>query len=136
MRSLASIVRPLASIASPYSASSSSSSRVFAPSQTFLGGVRHRVEFSYVQKNKDADTKNLPFKINRTTSGNLPIYAKIRKRGTEVTTIVRMCFGDVQALRKELMNVCEAPVREHAGFLEVKGLHTHKIKDWLVSLGF
>ena len=42
----------------------------------------------------------------------------------------------MQALKKDLMSICEAPVRERCGSLEVKGLHVIKIKQWLVHLGF
>merc|ERR1712196_212114 len=75
------------------------------------------------------------WKVLRTHNGNLPVYTRIRYGGLEVTTLVQHFFGDVETMRKELMNVCESPVRVRAGKLEVRGLHSWKIKEWLVSLG-
>eukprot|EP00922_Rhytidocystis_sp_ex-Travisia-forbesii_P057185 GHVS01084719.1.p2 GENE.GHVS01084719.1~~GHVS01084719.1.p2 ORF type:complete len:100 (+),score=3.10 GHVS01084719.1:41-340(+) len=80
--------------------------------------------------------QNVPFKISRTPSGNLPVYCKIRRRGTDITTSVRHIMGDINSLRKDLQLICEAPVRERIGSLEVKGLHVNKIKGWLTHIGF
>ncbi|KAL8272712.1 hypothetical protein Esti_003348 [Eimeria stiedai] len=74
--------------------------------------------------------------VLRTPSGNLPVYSRIRKHGTVVTTIIRHAMGDISALKKDLLAICEAPVRERCGTLEVKGLHVLKIKQWLTHLGF
>ena len=52
-----------------------------------------------------------------------------------MNTIVRCIQGDFDKLRKELASICEAPVRVHIGSLEVKGLHTWKVKEYLESLG-
>ncbi|KNG75985.1 hypothetical protein PFMG_01766 [Plasmodium falciparum IGH-CR14] len=38
--------------------------------------------------------------------------------------------------KDHLRNICEAPVREHVGFIEVKGLPPLKIKQWLQHIGF
>eukprot|EP00920_Eleutheroschizon_duboscqi_P002984 GHVT01007155.1.p1 GENE.GHVT01007155.1~~GHVT01007155.1.p1 ORF type:complete len:221 (+),score=44.90 GHVT01007155.1:263-925(+) len=102
---------------------------------------RGLVEMSFARKRKtsqEAEKQKAkpPFQVARTPSGNLPVYARIRRGGLQVTTILRHCFGDVKALRQDLMNVCEAPVRERLGSLEVKGLHTIKIKQWLKHTGF
>ncbi|SOV78288.1 mitochondrial large subunit ribosomal protein, putative [Plasmodium sp. gorilla clade G3] len=101
--------------------------------------------FSYFNKRSILQTKfkkkndtsyNLPFKVSRTISGNLPVYPKIRRHGTIVTTIVRHIYGDIKVFKDHLRNICEAPVREHVGYIEVKGLHTLKIKQWLQHIGF
>eukprot|EP00928_Gymnodinium_smaydae_P044072 TRINITY_DN29425_c0_g2_i1.p2 TRINITY_DN29425_c0_g2~~TRINITY_DN29425_c0_g2_i1.p2 ORF type:complete len:229 (+),score=42.87 TRINITY_DN29425_c0_g2_i1:56-688(+) len=76
-----------------------------------------------------------PWKVLRTQNGNLPVYEQFRKHGTEVTTYIKHFYGDVETMRKDLNRVCEAPVRVRAGALEVRGLHSWKIKEWLVSLG-
>lgn len=31
---------------------------------------------------------------------------------------------------------CEAPARVRTGSIEIKGLHSWKLKEWLTSLGF
>lgn len=85
---------------------------------------------------KDDNTYNFPFRVSRTTSGNLPVYPKIRRHGTIVTTVVRHIYGDIKVFKEHLRNICEAPVREHVGYIEVKGLHTLKIKQWLQHIGF
>ncbi|SBT35844.1 mitochondrial large subunit ribosomal protein, putative [Plasmodium ovale wallikeri] len=41
-----------------------------------------------------------------------------------------------KVFKEHLRNICEAPVREHIGYIEVKGLHTLKIKQWLQHIGF
>jgi len=76
-----------------------------------------------------------PWKVLRTHNGNLPVYECFRKHGTVATTMVRHFYGDVEHMRKALMVVCEAPVRIRAGNIEVQGLHSWKIKEWLLSLG-
>eukprot|EP00745_Piridium_sociabile_P004802 TRINITY_DN128933_c0_g1_i2.p1 TRINITY_DN128933_c0_g1~~TRINITY_DN128933_c0_g1_i2.p1 ORF type:complete len:117 (+),score=4.08 TRINITY_DN128933_c0_g1_i2:116-466(+) len=96
--------------------------------------VIHQVKFSPLREKKDLT--HVPFKVSRTPSGNLPVYAKIRHHGTNVTTVLRRFLGDVAVAKRELRIVCEAPARSRAGKLEVKGLHVEKIKGWLVSLGF
>ncbi|CAE7796009.1 unnamed protein product [Symbiodinium sp. CCMP2592] len=81
---------------------------------------------------KDQPTK--PWKVLRSHNGNLPVYTRYHKAGSEVLTVVHHFFGDIEAMRKELMQVCEAPVRIRAGHFEVRGLHVWKIKEWLVKL--
>mmetsp|Transcript_64828 Transcript_64828/g.193182 ORF Transcript_64828/g.193182 Transcript_64828/m.193182 type:complete len:224 (-) Transcript_64828:100-771(-) len=76
-----------------------------------------------------------PWKVLRTHNGNLPVYLRVSYQGAVVTTMVSHFFGDVEHMRKELMKVCEAPVRLRASRFEIRGLHTWKIKEWLVSLG-
>lgn len=76
----------------------------------------------------------VPFKVSRTSSGNLPVYTRFKANGKRGTTIVRNIRGDIQAIKKEIMTVCEAPVRERVGSLEVKGIHAMKLKQWLLSL--
>mmetsp|Transcript_63802 Transcript_63802/g.103347 ORF Transcript_63802/g.103347 Transcript_63802/m.103347 type:complete len:202 (+) Transcript_63802:39-644(+) len=83
----------------------------------------------------EPDRQPPPWKILRSHNGNIPVYTRYRHGGTEVTTLVRHFFGDVENMRKQLMQVCESPVRMRAGKLEVRGLHKWKIKEWLMSLG-
>jgi len=78
----------------------------------------------------------IKFRINRTINGNLPIYERFRRGGCEAMTVIRLIEGDVDQLRKKLMMVCEAPCRVRTGCVELRGLHTWKIKEWLTSLGF
>mmetsp|Transcript_123334 Transcript_123334/g.217401 ORF Transcript_123334/g.217401 Transcript_123334/m.217401 type:complete len:128 (-) Transcript_123334:16-399(-) len=83
----------------------------------------------------EEDRPRPPWKVLRTHNGNLPVYDRFRRHGAIVTTYVRHFYGDAEHMRKELMMLCESPVRLRSGCFEVRGLHTWKIKEWLVSLG-
>ena len=54
--------------------------------------------------------------VQRSASGNFPVYTKLRRDGgEEVTTWVRKIEGDHEAFAKELRLICEAPVRVRTG---------------------
>ena len=78
----------------------------------------------------------LSYLVKRTRNNELPVYKKFRSEGKQINTVVRLIHGDYLALRKELAAVCEAPVRVHIGSLEVKGIHTWKVKEFLEAQGF
>ncbi|CAJ1354524.1 unnamed protein product [Effrenium voratum] len=80
-------------------------------------------------------TEPKPWKVLRTQNGNLPVYTRYSHAGAEVSTLVKHVYGDIAAMRKELMMVTEAPCRVRPGKLEVRGLHRWKLKEWLMSLG-
>lgn len=100
-----------------------------------LGWTRSIVQAQFARRS-NVDSKKLPFKVTRTPSGNLAVYTKIRAHGTFVCTVVRHIHGDVQALKEQLRILCESPVRERIGSLEIQGPHVRKVKSWLVSCGF
>ena len=52
-----------------------------------------------------------------------------------MNTVVRHVRGDMDALRKDLANICESPVKIHMGSVEVRGIHTWKIKEYFESIG-
>eukprot|EP00397_Hematodinium_sp_SG-2012_P068249 GEMP01109751.1.p1 GENE.GEMP01109751.1~~GEMP01109751.1.p1 ORF type:complete len:131 (+),score=12.15 GEMP01109751.1:49-441(+) len=79
-------------------------------------------------------SKDIPFRVNRTANGNLPVYERFRNKGRSVNTFVSLFDGDQEAMRKALMRVCESPVRVRFGSFEVRGLHSWKIKEWLESI--
>jgi len=79
-------------------------------------------------------SKDIPFRVNRTSNGNLPVYEVYRSAGRTVSTVVRLFEGDQEAMRQSLMRVCESPVRVRYGSFEVRGLHSWKIKEWLESI--
>eukprot|EP00929_Paragymnodinium_shiwhaense_P101994 TRINITY_DN65192_c0_g1_i1.p1 TRINITY_DN65192_c0_g1~~TRINITY_DN65192_c0_g1_i1.p1 ORF type:complete len:209 (+),score=32.41 TRINITY_DN65192_c0_g1_i1:108-734(+) len=83
----------------------------------------------------EPDRPPMPWRVQRTISGDLPVYERYRKHGLEATTLVRHLVGDKEHFRRELMKVCEAPVRERVGNIEVRGNHIWKIKEYLKSLG-
>lgn len=79
--------------------------------------------------------KSLPYTICRTVNGEFPVYKVYKGNGRIVNTVVRNILGDVSAFRKDLALVCESPVKLHMGTLEVRGIHTWKIKEYLESIG-
>ncbi|AFZ81580.1 hypothetical protein BEWA_009940 [Theileria equi strain WA] len=113
----------------------------------FFGNIRHVWEYFPIKNQKrfiiqrkfvkdpEIKPKNLPFKVTRTPSGNLPVYMRIRAHGTVMYTVVRHIYGDVQAMKEQLRILCESPVRERIGSLEVQGIHVMKIKRWLKNCG-
>ena len=81
--------------------------------------------------------EDLPFDVERTHTGNLPVYTDIRTGGTRRLTIVRKIYGDVDAFKLELSKVVSnAPIEDKMGRLEIAGIHSQKVKLWLTRLGF
>lgn len=79
----------------------------------------------------------LPFRVLRSSRGNLPIYTDIRNGGTRIVTILRKYTGDTDALRDEVQRQCDgAKVTLYHGRMEVKGRHRKRISEWLTGLGF
>ncbi|KRW98945.1 hypothetical protein PPERSA_00772 [Pseudocohnilembus persalinus] len=79
----------------------------------------------------------LPFNIQRTETGNLPVYRKYRHGRMQQRTIIRKVEGDVDKFAEELQKVCSnAEVIKKVGRVEVKGLHKNSVHLWLQRLGF
>ena len=79
----------------------------------------------------------IPFHVDRTHAGNLPVYTKFTHGGNRQRTIIRKIIGDTTALRQELAKiVSNSPMEEKQGQIIVSGLHSAKIKLWLTRLGF
>ena len=77
----------------------------------------------------------LAYSVLRTANGELPVYKVYKGDGKVVNTVVRHIRGDMDMIRKDLARVCESPVKIHMGTLEVRGIHTWKIKEYLESVG-
>ena len=81
--------------------------------------------------------QELPFGIERTFKGNLPVFTDCRSGGNRQLTVVRKINGDVDKLKVELAKVCSnAEIVEKVGRLEISGRHSAKVKLWLTRLGF
>ena len=66
--------------------------------------------------------EDLPFEIERTHTGNLPVYTDRRTGGTRNLTVVRKIYGDVDAFKTELSKVVSnAPIVDKMGRLEISG---------------
>jgi len=101
-----------------------------------LGSVRGLYERGY-EKKQGADTKNLPFLVRRTPSGNLPVYVHVTQDGGQKTR-VRHVFGDAEHLAGEVGKLCGAVARVTSGrkkSVELRGAHEKTIKTWLSNLG-
>jgi len=48
----------------------------------------------------------LPFNVERSLSGNLPVYVDYKNRRTIKRTIIRKISGDIEKLADELRKVC------------------------------
>ena len=81
--------------------------------------------------------EELPFDVQRTHKGNLPVYTDTRAGGQRKVTVVRKIYGDVNEFKSELSKVVSnSPIEEKMGRLEISGFHTNKVKLWLTRLGF
>ncbi|KAF4677741.1 hypothetical protein FOL47_010962 [Perkinsus chesapeaki] len=78
--------------------------------------------------------EKINYKILKTVNGRYPVYKRFMKSGREVNTMVRHVRGDINQCRRHLSEICEAPVRLHIGSLEVRGIHTWKIVEFLRSI--
>jgi large subunit ribosomal protein L49 len=79
---------------------------------------------------------NLNYAVKRTLNDSLPVYKVFKTDGRQVNTVVKGVTGDFEMLRKKLSEICESPVRVKIGSLEIRGLHTWKVKEYLESIGF
>jgi large subunit ribosomal protein L49 len=75
------------------------------------------------------------FTVMRTANGQFPVYKVYKNNGKIVNTVVKHVRGDLNECRKVLANVCESPVKVHMGSLEIRGIHTWKVKEFLESVG-
>ena len=81
--------------------------------------------------------EDLPFEVQRTHKGNLPVYTDRRAGGQRRVTVVRKIYGDLQAFKEELSKiVSNSPIEEKQGRIEISGFHTQKVKLWMTRLGF
>ena len=80
---------------------------------------------------------SLPFHVERSRHGALPVYTDIKAGGTKKITILRKCSGDIYQLQSEMIKVVEgAEVRFKPGRLEVDGDFKKRLARWLIMLGF
>ena len=80
----------------------------------------------FMPLNKPLGTlETLPFDIERTHKGNLPVYTDTRAGGQRRVTVVRKLYGDVAIFKEELSKiVSNSPIEEMQGRLEISGFHT------------
>lgn len=91
----------------------------------------------YRQRTK-LETSKIPYAVNRTSSGNLPVYLKVRGIDRDSVTCVGSLYGDTTSFISDLrMTVCgNSEVTEIGRTVEIKGRFAKQTKRWLQSLGF
>ena len=81
--------------------------------------------------------ETLPFSVERTHASNIPVYTDIKHGGSRKCTVIRKITGDLNLFKEELSKVVSnAPITDKMGRVEVTGLHSQKVKLWLMRLGF
>eukprot|EP00439_Symbiodinium_sp_Y106_P031905 s6112_g3.t2 len=63
----------------------------------------------------EKDQPMKPWKVLRSHNGNLPVYTRYHKAGSEVLTVVHHFFGDIEAMRKELMQASSRQCQKALG---------------------
>ncbi|KAF3940422.1 hypothetical protein ABW19_dt0204143 [Dactylella cylindrospora] len=84
---------------------------------------------------KASNPDHLPYQIQASKSGNIPVYHKHRKDGTIELTYVRKAKGDLPALAKDLCEYLKiskefVTIKQLSGVLEVKGKRSAEIKEF------
>lgn len=81
--------------------------------------------------------EKLPFSIERTNTGNLPVYVEYNCNHHIRRTVIRKLSGDVDKFCEELSKVVSNhEVRKKVGYVEVPGVHKESVFQWLIRLGF
>jgi len=81
---------------------------------------------------------NLPFNIQRTENGKLPVYTEIVRSQRHVYTIIRKYSGDSDVMMKEIKNIFGDSVQivQTDSNIKIRGKHTKALRVWLSGLGF
>lgn len=83
------------------------------------------------------NTLSLPFQIERSHTGNLPVYTDFKSKRTGKFTVLRKITGDVDALEEELKKVTSnSTIEQKAGRLVITGMHQQALNIYLHRLGF
>lgn len=78
----------------------------------------------------------LPFLVERSLSGNLPVYVDYKNRRNIKRTIIRKVTGDIEQLADELRKVCSnSEVRVKVGQIVIPGIHKESVNMLLYRLG-
>ena len=83
------------------------------------------------------DVDHLPFFIQRTKSGNLPVYKEYRQGRAISYTTVRLIYGDFEKLMEELQKITGgSEVEAKVGEIRIHGSHKAVVENYLARLGF
>ncbi|KAG0047523.1 54S ribosomal protein L49, mitochondrial [Gryganskiella cystojenkinii] len=77
--------------------------------------------------------------IERTKSGQLPVYSEFRNAGSRALTIIRKIQGSALACKADLSETfpgLEVRVNQRSNQVILKGLAMDDIRQWLIAKGF
>ncbi|KAF9360791.1 hypothetical protein BGX26_007742 [Mortierella sp. AD094] len=77
--------------------------------------------------------------VERTKSGQLPVYSEFKNAGSRPLTIIRKIQGNAGALRTDLLTTypgAEVRLNERSNQVILKGLVMDDVRQWLTAKGF
>ena len=75
--------------------------------------------------------------MQRTKSGNLPVYKEYTQGRAIKYTVIRKISGDIEGLVGELKKITSnSKMRIKVGSILISGIHTTVVRDYLYRLGF
>ncbi|KAG0339423.1 hypothetical protein BG004_006828 [Podila humilis] len=77
--------------------------------------------------------------VERTKSGQLPVYSEYRNAGTRCLTVIRKIQGNATALKTDLLETypnAEVRVNDRSNQVILKGLVMDDVRQWLNAKGF
>jgi hypothetical protein len=84
--------------------------------------------------------EHLPFFIERSAFGNVPVYVDVRQNGSNVRTVLKGVRGDVNALTEALRAAMPADraieFKVKVSSIEFTGNVVPWLKRWLLQMGF
>lgn len=83
---------------------------------------------------------HLPYFIERSAFGNVPVYVDVRHNGANVRTVLKGVRGDVNALcdalRAAMPKEQQVEFKVKVSSIEFKGNVVPWLKHWLLQMGF
>ncbi|KAF9918926.1 hypothetical protein BX616_004198 [Lobosporangium transversale] len=77
--------------------------------------------------------------VERTKSGQLPVYSEFRNAGSRTLTVIRKIQGNAKALRTDILETypgTEVRVNDRNNHVILKGLVMDDVRQWLTAKGF
>ncbi|KAG0024842.1 hypothetical protein BGZ80_003701 [Entomortierella chlamydospora] len=77
--------------------------------------------------------------VERTKSGQLPVYSEFKNAGSRPLTIIRKIQGNARALRTDLLMIypkADIRLNERNNQVILKGLVMDDVRQWLTAKGF
>ncbi|KAF9923902.1 hypothetical protein FBU30_006063 [Linnemannia zychae] len=116
--------------------------RTFATSATSLDAAATTTATSTASvASKAAKTSTLPrtYFVERTKSGQLPVYSEFKNAGSRPLTIIRKIQGNATALKTDILMTypsAEIQVNGRSNQVILRGLVMDDVRQWLSAKGF